>query len=124
MRVLVCGDRKWKDWKYIEATLDIINIEKGIYVLIEGEAKGADSFARNWANSRGVKCEAYPAEWARYRHAAGPIRNKQMLTEGKPELVIAFHEDIENSKGTKNMVELAKAANVPVMVFEGYKDVK
>ncbi len=67
--------------------------------------------------------EAYPAEWARYHHAAGPIRNKQMLTEGKPDLVIAFHNDIEKSKGSKNMVALAKKHDIPTIVYGRQRDV-
>jgi len=31
-----------------------------------------------------------------------------MLDCEKPELVIAFHENIENSKGTKDMIRRAK----------------
>ena len=30
-----------------------------------------------------------------------------MLVEGKPDIVVAFHNEIENSKGTKNMVNQA-----------------
>ena len=121
MRILVCGDRNWNDWKYLEAALDIINDATPISVIIEGEAKGADSFARNWAESRNIPVEKYPAEWKRWGHAAGPIRNKQMIEEGKPDQVIAFHSDITNSKGTKNMVELATKNNIPVFILEGRK---
>lgn len=47
-----------------------------------------------------------------------PIRNKQMLDEGKPDLVLAFHTDIENSKGTKNMIYQAKKRGIKVILIK------
>ncbi|MEM9912925.1 MAG: hypothetical protein AAF922_19365 [Pseudomonadota bacterium] len=43
--------------------------------------------------------------------AAGPIRNKEMLDEGCPDLVVAF----PGGRGTANMVKQAQAAGVEVL---------
>lgn len=118
MRVVITGDRHWTNWRFIYATLDEIHKITPISVLIEGEAKGADSFARNWAKDRGIPFEAYPAQWHRYRHGAGPIRNKQMIIEGKPDFGVAFHNDIANSSGTKDMVEKMTQFNVPFVIMK------
>lgn len=112
MRILVCGHREFDDWQLIEETLDPY-IEKGL-VIIEGEAKGADFLARVWAKFNGVPYEAYPADWKTYGKGAGPIRNKQMLVEGKPDLVVAFLA--EGSIGTKNMIKQAMDYGVEVKV--------
>jgi hypothetical protein len=40
----------------------------------------------------------------RVRRVAGPIRNQQMLDEGHPDLVIAFHDNMSESRGTRDMV--------------------
>ena len=88
----------------------------GITVLIEGEAKGADSLARNWAIANKIKLLMFPAQWNKYGKAAGPIRNKQMLVEGKPELVVAFLAP--HSIGTRNMIAQARAANVRTIVID------
>ena len=40
-----------------------------------------------------------------------------MLDEGKPDLVIAFHNDLPKSKGTKDMVKRAQKADVPVLLY-------
>lgn len=45
--------------------------------------------------------------------ASGPIRNSQMLKEGKPDRIIAFHDHIDQSKGTTDMLMKAKAARLP-----------
>jgi hypothetical protein len=86
-------------------------------VVIEGEAKGADTLARQAAEYFGIPVLAYPANWDRYGAAAGPIRNRQMLMEGCPDAVVAFHNDIQTSKGTKNMIAQALKQGLLVMVY-------
>lgn len=87
----------------------------------EGEARGADRLAAEAARRLGIPSHRilrFPAKWGKYGKAAGPIRNQQMLDEGKPTLVLAYHNDLENSKGTKDMVSRAEAAGVTVMKRE------
>lgn len=121
MRILVCGHREFDDWNLLNTTLGpylenwISNPTDGL-VIIEGEAKGADFLARVWAKYNGVTFEAYPADWTTYGKAAGPIRNKQMLVEGKPNLVIAFLS--KGSIGTANMIKQSKDYGVEVKVIE------
>jgi len=111
MKVLICGDRNYKNVEMIRAWLSKLQ-DWGYTTLIEGEAKGADSIARDEARRIGLEVEPYPAQWDKYGRSAGPIRNRAMLTEGKPDLVVAFHTDIEKSKGTKNMLEISEKAGV------------
>ena len=56
--------------------------------------------------------------------AAGPIRNQRMLVEGKPDLVIAFHDDLESSRGTKDMIKRSLKAGIRVWHYShtGFKD--
>lgn len=118
MRILVCGDRYWTDEKLIKGILVELEEQKGITMLIEGEAPGVDTIARKVCEQIGniVICP-FPAEWDKYGRAAGPIRNKQMLIVGKPDLILAFHDNIDKSKGTKNMIKQAKKAGVPVRLI-------
>lgn len=118
MRLLACGDRDWVKVGVIRRVLIQAGVGPGT-TLIHGDARGADRMARDVGQALGATIEAYPADWARYKRAAGPIRNQQMLVEGKPDRVIAFHADIANSKGTKDMVERARAAGLPVTVVTG-----
>jgi hypothetical protein len=64
----------------------------------------------------GLRVEEYPAQWHRYGQAAGPIRNQEMLKTGI-HLVLAFHPNLSESKGTKDMVTRAASAGVPVHIF-------
>lgn len=106
MRLLICGDRDWQDIHFIRDLMR--DLPQGT-VVIHGAARGADKMAGQIAQEMGLTVESYPANWAVHGRAAGPIRNRQMLREGKPTHVWAFHDNIHNSKGTKDMLELAKA---------------
>jgi hypothetical protein len=85
--------------------------------IIEGNARGADTMAGVYATTWGLGLEVYPANWKKYNKAAGPIRNQQMLDEGKPDLVLAFHDNIDKSKGTKDMVARAEKAGIEVRII-------
>jgi hypothetical protein len=113
MRILFCGDRHWTNYKSICDVMADLNPD----AVIEGEAPGADSLARDAAEYFGIPVLPFHADWGQYGRAAGPIRNKQMLDEGKPDMVVAFHNDIQNSKGTLNMVKQARKQNIKVFVY-------
>ncbi len=114
MRVLVCGDRNWTE--EVPIYLRLKKLPQGT-VIIHGCARGADTIAGKVARTLGFTVEEYPADWDKYGKAAGHIRNTQMLKEGKPDLVLAFHRDFANSKGTKNMVNQSTAAGKPCEVI-------
>lgn len=113
-RLLICGDRNWTDKRSIEAIIRATHAEHEDLVIIEGEARGADSIARDTAIGMGIPVEPYAADWQKFGRAAGPIRNQQML-ETQPDMVIGFHNDLENSKGTKDMLNRAKKEGIPVL---------
>jgi hypothetical protein len=117
MNVLVCGDRNWTDRASLFRALTVLDLtsEKPITGVVEGEATGADTMAREWADQTGIKVLSFPANWRKYGKAAGPMRNQQMLDEGKPELVVYFHPDLANSRGTGDMVRRAKKAGIEVI---------
>lgn len=114
VRILICGGREWKDYRGIHTAIEVWKP----YIIISGAARGADTIAEELAYSLDIDAEIYPAQWNTFGRAAGPIRNSQMLLEGKPDLVLAFHDDLENSKGTKNMVNQAKKAGLPVKHYK------
>jgi hypothetical protein len=141
MRVLVCGDRNWGEEREnggltekayrqrVAIHRELLQLRKDIprhnldltsrpLIVVEGRAKGADSIAGNFADvTEGFEDEPYPADWNRYGKSAGPIRNKQMLDEGRPQLVLAFHENIAESRGTLNMIKQANKAGIEVRLY-------
>lgn len=113
MKVLVCGDRNWTDVEKIRQRLKLLPAGS---IIVEGEARGADSIARNVAIELDLEVRKYPADWKKYGRAAGPIRNRSQFNNEEPELVIAFHSDIVNSKGTLDMVTYAKSKGCEVEI--------
>jgi predicted Rossmann-fold nucleotide-binding protein len=111
MRVLVCGGRNYSDTGRVISTLENIHTGCKITCLIEGGATGADEAANRWARASRIMFQTFPADWRKYGKAAGAIRNALMLSEGRPDLVIAF----PGGAGTANMVKLAKYNATKVM---------
>lgn len=110
MRVLVCGGRDYNDRSMVVNVLTKLHVEIGVSCLIEGGARGADRMAREWAETSIVPIETYEADWECYGSFAGPKRNKVMLDEGKPDIVVAF----PGGKGTRNMIRQARKHGVEV----------
>jgi hypothetical protein len=125
--VLACGDRHWSDSGLVEATLEYLRTHRPEpMTVVEGGARGADRLAGQWAarmRANGVGWVRFSAEWERHGKRAGPIRNQAMLVYvlqgremGQTVGVVAFHDDLEASKGTRDMVTRATKAGVPVKV--------
>ena len=129
MRVLVCGSRDWsfdQHGEIIFTTLDTFNRKYPITTLIQGECRGVDLWAKKWASiKQGIPVLGFRPNWEAKGKAAGPERNLRMIREGigdprhlrcqgKPDCVFAFTDDLETSKGTKNMVTLARNEGIPV----------
>lgn len=112
MRVLVCGSRHFQDYELLKETLDGYEFTE----IIHGKARGADTLAGDYGRSNGIEVREFPADWNKYGRGAGPIRNSQMLKEGKPELVIAFRAP--DSRGTQNMIDQAQKAGVEVRIID------
>lgn len=112
--ILICGDRHWNDFKTIESYLSSLPKDS---VIVEGGCRGADAISGYLARKRGMTVFEEKAEWFKYGAAAGPIRNQLMLDKHKPALVVAFHNDIEHSKGTKDMLNRAQKAGVKTLVM-------
>ena len=113
MRVLVCGGRDYRDGGRVREELNKIDgeLERGIHLVIQGGALGADRAAENWALDHEVPTVRVNAQWSKYGRKAGPLRNRRMLIEWDADLVLAF----PGGRGTQNMVDLAKEYNCKVV---------
>ena len=114
MKILICGDRNWTDEQTIIDYLFPYIMKSP--TIIHGNARGADTIGGAIAEKYGLKVIRERPNWNRFGDSAGPIRNRRML-EKNPDLVLAFHNDIENSRGTKDMVTIARDAGIEVRVI-------
>jgi len=115
MRVLICGGRDYDNYFEfcvgMKQAYDLHIAPREIEVIIHGGARGADNLAQLWADEEGYCCLVFPADWKRLGNAAGPIRNQEMIDEGKPDLAIAF----PGGRGTADMVKRARNAGIEVV---------
>ncbi len=126
-RYLFCGDRNHNDPYVIRLLMAGLHmwgkIAREPITIIHGGARGADieaaSAAAEFASN--IKVEEYPAQWDKHGKGAGHRRNQQMLDEGNPSIVFAFHDHLSQSKGTKDMVRRAHARGIPVYVIRRYE---
>lgn len=112
MRVLVCGSRDFNDGELLEDVLKQWDIQ----TIIHGKARGADTLAGEYGKTNSIPVIEFPALWDKYGKSAGPIRNRQMLLEGEPDLVVAFRRP--NSRGTQNMIDQSRKTGVEVHVID------
>jgi hypothetical protein len=116
--VLITGARNWDD---DDASL-LVNwlLETlwthGFRVLVHGAAKGIDRMADHHGHllPNPYDVRPYPADWDKYKKAAGPIRNRQMHDAERPDLVVGIHRELWLSRGTLDMMRYASEQGTPV----------
>jgi hypothetical protein len=113
MKILICGDRNWTDYRKIYRVVQEFPADT---IVIHGDCRGADKLAGRAASKLGLSVTAFPANWEKHGKAAGHIRNAQMLDES-PDIVIAFHNDLDSSRGTRDMLSKAEAAGLPCVLY-------
>ena len=111
--VLICGDRNWSDASLIRRV--VAELPAGTVVLA-GAARGADALAASAAKALGYEVREFPADWKRFGNGAGVLRNRAML-DAHPDRVIAFHDDLQRSRGTRDCVEEAQRREIAVTVI-------
>lgn len=78
------------------------------------------TFPAYWNSHPRNGCEGYCSGADKgYCSHAGPMRNARMLSEGKPDLVLAFiNKSLSQSRGTHDMVRRAKSVKVKTITVE------
>lgn len=141
MRLLVCGNRDWTCVKTVDAWMRAIFFAAarrgdGEFILIEGEADGADTIAAvifdhviksmfhavpdGRFNVDVLRFPIAPSEWQTLGADAGPLRNQRMFDEGRPTRCLAFgrlmRPDGTRESGTGNMVKICNQGGIVVTV--------
>lgn len=141
MRLLVCGNRSWTCVKTINAWMRAVffaAVKAGHdeFVLIEGEADGADKIAATIFqtvinsmfhevpdgrfNVDTLRFPIHPSDWKTHGKRAGRARNQRMFDEGKPTRCLAFGSltkpNSDDDSGTGNMVKICNRGGIVVTV--------
>lgn len=120
-KVLICGDRNYKP-KYgriVRREIRKLKEEHGPtrLLLIVGGAPGVDSLVKQIGNQENVHVAEIDALWDTRNRGAGPQRNTVMASL-YPHEVIGIHVKISESRGTKNMLDLADEHGIPWKLVE------
>ena len=142
LRVLGTGSREFTGRGLLDQVLtdcwhDATQLGADGIVVVEGEADGADTLMREWAEARGVAVDPVPAVWEvcgpecpaalghrrrrrdgkEYCPTAGHRRNQLMVARGAA-VAVGFLVAGLPCKGTRDCLRRAEAAGIPVRRFE------
>ena len=109
-RVLCFGGRDYYDDTAIAAALSELTSRLGVFAIIHGGARGADSLCGAWGAAHGCPVVIVPANWDFYGNRAGPVRNAWMLDIAFPTYAVGF----PGGTGTADMLRRLERAGVPV----------
>lgn len=112
MKVVVAGGRDFTDYELLCRKLNHLLSNQTDVKIVCGEARGADSLGKRYANEYGYEVLSFPADWDRYGKSAGIRRNKEMAEVA--DALVAFWDG--KSRGTANMIRTMRAMDKPVRV--------
>ena len=118
-RLIIAGPRDFQDrefvYKIVEETVSNICKENSIssseIEIVEGGARGVDSYAKEYALNNDIHYSEFKADWTAYGKSAGPIRNQQMARYG--DILLAF---ANGSRGTASMIREALNASLEIHI--------
>ena len=116
MKTIIAGSRNFNNYKFLCNALKVFG-EK-ITTVVSGGARGVDALGERWATENNIPIERYPANWFAHGKVAEPIRNAQMADNA--DSLIAFWDG--KSKGTKNMLDLARKQKLSITVIKISED--
>ena len=103
-KVLICGGREFTDSRLLNNILNRFQRKYSpITLVIQGDARGADSLGKLYAKQNDIPVDSFPAKWDVYGRSAGIRRNELMLAQN-PDYVIGFF----GGRGTAHMLKIAR----------------
>ena len=117
IRIIIAGGREFSDAAMLTAKVDqlIANLDPRSIEIVSGMARGADLLGWRYAEQRGLRRKAFPADWDTLpRYAAGFERNAVMAWYSSH--LIAFWDG--RSRGTSDMIELAQREGLDIRVVK------
>lgn len=118
MKTIIAGSRTITDFSLVErATKDcrfpITEVVSGCQKTRDPVTRkivgGVDWLGERWAYRNKISVKLFPANWSELGKAAGPIRNAEMADYA--DALILIHT---GSKGSANMLELARAMGLKI----------
>lgn len=106
-KVLCFGGRDYTDSHMVDAALSKL-AEQGIFLIVNGGARGADRLCKEWGLRRGWPVITMDAAWDALGKRAGITRNAWMLENLTINVAVAF----PGGTGTADMANKVRAAGI------------
>lgn len=111
MKVIIAGSRDIKDMALVEQAIRESRFR--ISEVVCGMARGVDTVGLEWADDHNIPVARFYADWNVHGKAAGYKRNAAMAEYA--DALIAVWDG--RSKGTRNMIHLARKRKLRVYVL-------
>lgn len=113
MRLAVVGSRTGVTSKLVWKWLHKYYAEYGPNMtIVSGGAKGADSYAAEFAKAKGIACQVFKPDWDKHGRSAGFKRNHTIWDNA--DAGIAFWDG--DSKGTAHSFEISRKQGKPLTI--------
>jgi len=111
MRTIIAGSRSCGNIIQVAAAVK----QSGFIItsVVSGTAPGADRLGELWANLNSIPITRFPADWDKFKKAAGYIRNEEMANNA--DQVIVLWDGV--SPGSKHMIDIATRKGLAVSVY-------
>jgi hypothetical protein len=106
VRVIISGDRNWTCHELARRVIARLVARHGEVDIVQGSADGVDFAFVEAAYDAGCGVCSFPADWEKHGKKAGA------------DFVIAVHRSLAWSRGTKDLVTRALAADIPVYLID------
>lgn len=115
LKVIIAGSRHFTNYNFVKQHCDFYLKDQQDVEIISGNAKGVDTLGEKYSlEVLSKEATKFPADWKKHGLAAGFIRNKEMAIYA--DALIAFWDGM--SKGTGNMIKLAKKYNLKIRIVD------
>ncbi len=112
VKTIIAGSRGVD--RYQEVSIAVAASGFEITEVVSGGARGVDKLGECWAEQHKIPIKQFLPDWNANGKAAGHIRNRQMGDYADALIAIWDGE----SRGTKGMIDYAKAKGLKVFVLE------
>lgn len=121
INILVTGSRVWPYVGILRGAIDEIRLRhpKSPIVIMHGACPtGADLQADDYARFLHIPVDQHRADWHTYGRAAGPIRNREMVTLlGMRSMPVCLAFVLDGSRGATGTLEMVRRAGLPWRLY-------
>lgn len=117
MKLIIAGSRGITDYAVVLKAMQLSGFRPS--VIVSGAARGVDLLGERYAKEHDILIDRYPVtknDWEILGKKAGYLRNKRMAESANALVAIWDGE----SKGTLHMINIMKAKNLPIFVYNPY----